>query len=132
MPESFADIIADIDADISTDFAGGVLFSWVVVFVSTKEQVGLASDMLESNKANDPTIWFAYPKGTSKKYKSDINRDKGWSSLGDLGYEPVSQVAIDDDWSALRFRIVSNIKVMNRSKLGTISEEGKVRIQNNK
>ncbi|KAF5071701.1 hypothetical protein DSECCO2_209400 [anaerobic digester metagenome] len=132
MPESFADIIADIDADISTDFAGGVLFSWVVVFVSTKEQVGLASDMLESNNANDPTIWFAYPKGTSKKYKSDINRDKGWSSLGDLGYEPVSQVAIDDDWSALRFRKVSNIKVMNRSKLGAISEEGKVRTQNNK
>jgi len=109
-----------------------VLFSWVVVFVSTKEQVGLASDMLESNKANDPTIWFAYPKGTSKKYKSDINRDKGWSSLGDLGYEPVSQVAIDDDWSALRFRKVSNIKVMNRSKLGAISEEGKVRAKNNK
>ena len=51
--------------------------------------------------AGNPTIWFAYPKGASTKYKSEINRDKGWLSLGNQGFEPVSQVAIDEDWSAL-------------------------------
>lgn len=42
---------------------------------------------------------------TSKNYKCDFNRDSEWISLGKYNLEPVRQVAIDDDFSALRFRI---------------------------
>jgi len=35
--------------------------------------------------------------------------------LADDGYEPVRQVAIDEDWSALRFRKVEQIKKMTRN-----------------
>ena len=34
--------------------------------------------------------------------------------MGDAGFEPVRMVAIDEDWSALRFRRVEFIKTMNR------------------
>ena len=44
------------------------------------------------------------PKGTSKRYKSEIHRDTGWQAIGQAGFEPVRAVAIDEDWSALRFR----------------------------
>jgi hypothetical protein len=48
-----------------------------------------------------PTVlWIAYPKGN----KADINRDTLWPILGERGMRPISQVAIDDTWSALRFR----------------------------
>jgi hypothetical protein len=50
------------------------------------------------------TLWFAYPKKTSKKYDVNIHRDKGWEALEQLGFKGVRQVAIDQDWSALRFR----------------------------
>ncbi|HMV90161.1 MAG TPA: hypothetical protein PKA40_11005, partial [Cyclobacteriaceae bacterium] len=50
----------------------------------------------------------------------------GWAELGKAGYEPVRMVAIDEDWSALRFRKAENIKVMKRSS--AISETGKKRI----
>ena len=63
----------------------------------------------------DGLIWFAYPKGTSKKYKCEFNRDSGWAELGKHGFEPVRLVAIDEDWSALRFRNAENIKTMTRS-----------------
>ena len=53
----------------------------------------------------DAVIWLCYPKMTSKNYKCDFNRDSGWISLGKYNLEPVRQVAIDDDFSALRFRI---------------------------
>lgn len=53
----------------------------------------------------DAVIWSCYPKMTSKNYKCDFNRDSGWTSLGKYNLEPVRQVAIDDDFSALRFRI---------------------------
>ncbi len=48
-------------------------------------------------------LWIAYPKKTSGM-KTDLTRDKGWSAMAALGYEPVRQVAIDEVWSALRFR----------------------------
>jgi len=52
----------------------------------------------------DVVLWFAYLKGTSKRDAGDINRDTGWESLQSAGFETVRLVAIDEDWSALRFR----------------------------
>ena len=82
-----------------------------------------------AKKANgDGMVWFAYPKGTSKKYKSEINRDNGWQILGELGFEGVRGVAIDEDWSALRFRRVEFIKAMNRDKKRAMITQGKARL----
>ncbi|MDI5787736.1 hypothetical protein PO124_02480 [Bacillus licheniformis] len=45
------------------------------------------------------------PEKSSKVYKgSDCSRDTVAGLLADQGYEPVRQIAIDEDWSALRFR----------------------------
>jgi len=45
---------------------------------------------------------IAYPKAN----KTDINRDSLWPILAEFGMRPISQVAIDDVWSALRFRVL--------------------------
>jgi hypothetical protein len=45
-------------------------------------------------------LWVAYPKGG----RADINRDTLWPMLSPLGLRPITQVAIDETWSALRFR----------------------------
>ena len=45
-------------------------------------------------------LWVAYPKGN----RADINRDTLWPILGEFGMRANMQVAIDDTWSALRFR----------------------------
>ncbi|WP_092624806.1 hypothetical protein [Jiangella sp. DSM 45060] len=47
-----------------------------------------------------PVVWIAYPKGG----RSDINRDTLWPIAVEFGLRPNGQVAIDDVWSALRFR----------------------------
>ena len=81
-----------------------------------------------ANRAQgDAIVWFAYPKGTSKRYKSEINRDTGWQALGQAGFEPVRAVAIDEDWSALRFRRVEFIKTMTRAKEHRMTAQGKAR-----
>lgn len=48
-------------------------------------------------------LWVAYPKGSSKM-RTDINRDTLWPVVQAHGWRPVRQVAIDEVWSALRFR----------------------------
>lgn len=50
-------------------------------------------------------FWVAYPKGTSKKYKSDINRDSLNALMEGDGFDGVSLVALDDDWSAMRYKV---------------------------
>lgn len=47
-----------------------------------------------------PVPWVAYPKGN----RTDLNRDSLWPILAAQGLRPITQVAIDDVWSALRFR----------------------------
>jgi hypothetical protein len=52
--------------------------------------------------------WAAYPKKSSG-IESDLTRDEGWAALFDAGLRPVRQIAIDDVWSALRFRRVEHV-----------------------
>jgi hypothetical protein len=68
-----------------------------------------------------------YPKGTSKRYKSQIDRDHGWNALGREGFESVRMVAIDEDWSAKRFRRASFVKNMIRPKNYRLTERSKAR-----
>jgi len=51
----------------------------------------------------DGLLWVAYPKGTSG-VKTDVNRDRLWEATKPTGWRPVRQVALDDVWSAMRFR----------------------------
>jgi hypothetical protein len=45
-------------------------------------------------------LWFCYPKGG----RADINRDSLWPMVAEHGVRPITQIAIDETWSALRFR----------------------------
>jgi hypothetical protein len=77
---------------------------FILAFVTRQEQVNELSTVLVRKTDDNSVFWFAYPKQTSKKYKCDFNRDNGWKILESLGFGSVRMVAIDDDWSALRFR----------------------------
>jgi hypothetical protein len=46
--------------------------------------------------------WVAYPK--AGQLGTDLNRDSLTALLNASGIEPVRQIAVDDVWSALRFR----------------------------
>jgi len=98
---------------VRRDATGGdVVFS--LAFVMTQKDVDSLGPQVAKKAKGDAVVWFAYPKGSSKKYKSQINRDNGWAVMGKAGFEPVRMVAIDEDWSAVRFRRVEFIKTMNR------------------
>ncbi len=81
-----------------------------LAFVKRKSEVDALAGAVAARAVGDATVWFAYPKGTSKKYKCDFNRDTGWDALKAAGFDTVRAVAIDEDWSALRFRRVEYIK----------------------
>ncbi|WP_338228301.1 hypothetical protein [Algoriphagus taiwanensis] len=88
--------------------------TFMLAFVYSKEDIDRYFEAMHALSPEDEAIWVAYPKGTSKKYKVKINRDSGWAKVGELDYEAVRQVAINEDWSALRFRKVKFIKSLIR------------------
>ncbi|MGA2778280.1 MAG: hypothetical protein ABSF94_12045 [Steroidobacteraceae bacterium] len=77
---------------------------FAISFVTHKTEVDRATGKLLKKAAADAILWFAYPKGTSKIIKGNVNRDTGWDALHSAGFDTVRLVAIDADWSALRFR----------------------------
>jgi hypothetical protein len=104
---------------------------FAIAFVQTQAQLNAAVKSLFPKLVGDAVLWFCYPKQSSKNYTSSINRDNGWEIVGDIGMEPVRAVAIDDDWSASRFRKVEYIKTMTR-KFGALSAKGKERVEGKK
>ncbi|CCH01690.1 hypothetical protein FAES_3683 [Fibrella aestuarina BUZ 2] len=126
-PTAFAQALQQTlpDGSVQVDVRSNEPVSFALAFVTQQAQIDALIGQLAPLLQGDATLWFAYPKGSSKNYTCDFNRDTGWQSVGQAGFEPVRMVAIDSDWSALRFRRVAYIKTMTRQR--HISDEGKAR-----
>lgn len=96
-----------------------------LAFLTTLPELEKFALSLGKHARGDAVVWVAYPKGSSKRYATELSRDCGWKPLGALGYEPVRIVALDEDWSALRFRKADYIRQMTRSAKHTLSAAGK-------
>jgi hypothetical protein len=78
-------------------------YDCVLLFARNKAEVGKFAAGAMAAAKPEGGLWMCYPKGGAKA-GTDINRDKGWDALTAAGLGPVSQIAIDATWSALRFR----------------------------
>jgi hypothetical protein len=131
-PDTFEVELTDLNGiSVLRDVESVEAITFSLAFVTKQEEVNEMASTIAKKAQGDAVIWFAYPKGSSKKYKCEFNRDNGWEVLGKLGFEGVRQVAIDEDWSALRFRHVEFIKTMSREEKRAMSEQGKARATKN-
>jgi len=87
-----------------------VAVQFALAFALQQAELDRLSTILAVCSEGDALLWFAYPKGSSKRYTCEFNRDTGWQVIRAAGFDSVRQVAIDEDWSALRFRRVEYIK----------------------
>jgi hypothetical protein len=127
-PESFEPEIKTLRGiTVLRDLKDASQIEFALAFVTKQKEVDTLGKAITKKAQGDAVVWFAYPKGSSKKYKSEINRDSGWKILGHAGFEPVRMVAIDEDFSAVRFRRVEFIKTLTRGKEHRMSAQGKAR-----
>ncbi len=79
--------------------------SRVLLFVGNQAELAEQLPPALARLAPDALFWIAYPK-QSGTIRSDLNRDVLWKLVTDsgCGLRPVAQVALDETWSALRFR----------------------------
>lgn len=79
---------------------GPAVATTALIFADDASSVRAILDAHRDHLTTPSMIWVAYPKAN----RTDINRDTLWPILGEYGLRPIGQVAIDDVWSALRFR----------------------------
>ena len=107
-PEGYLSNLGQLPDGVEVkDVLDGV-FDFVQVFVKSITELEKQVPVAIKAVKYDGLLWICYPKQSSG-IKTDINRDTGWSVVQKAGLRPVTQVAIDDTWSALRFRPVERV-----------------------
>jgi hypothetical protein len=126
-PAAFKPVIAAWKklAGIDTASDPKMKYAFAIGFVQSTSDIVQYGVPIARQMEEDGVFWMAYPKKTSKKYRSSVTRDEGWEPLGELGFEVVRMVAIDEDWSAMRFRKAAYIGKMTRRQDMAMSAEGK-------
>lgn len=123
-PPEYAPILSEVPSVVHNDPQGR--YEFVQYFIMNLDSVKMEARRIAGSLEGDGHLWLCYPKTSSRNYRTDLTRDNLWSVLGPFGYEPVTQVSIDDDWSAIRYRHVDRIRKMTRKFAAT--EKGKERL----
>jgi hypothetical protein len=107
-PDGYLDQLTPLPEKAELATKGKGPFDVVQLFVKNKAQVD--RDAAKAIQAVRPRglLWIAYPKKSSK-VETDISRDVGWEAMKRADWEGVAIVAIDDTWSALRFRPLADV-----------------------
>lgn len=102
-PVEYAAILEGIKFDKKPSAKKSGSYNFVQVFASSQAEMETLCREVGSAGVEDCLFWACYPKGTGK-IKSDIKRETIWDALKLIGLRPVSQIAIDETWSAMRGR----------------------------
>ena len=110
-PEGYPEEIGTrlpVDVELLTTPTSTGNFDVVLQFVHNKAEVQKDTPIaIEMVKAGG-RLWLSYPKQSSK-VPTDINRDILWKIFPNSEWRPVTQISIDEVWSALRFRPKSEV-----------------------
>ncbi|MBE4907534.1 DUF3052 domain-containing protein [Bacillus luteolus] len=126
-PTSYQEVMKAFEGEVYIEPIA-LNYDFIQIFGTSNEEIQTAARNAVSYLVEDGLLWLCYPKKSSKTYKgSDCSRETVAGLLAAEGYEPVRQVAVDEDWSALRFRKTDKIKKMVRTF--AVTEEGKKRTE---
>jgi hypothetical protein len=100
-------------ADIGTELKPSRAYDAVQLFVSTADELRRLGPAAIRAVKPGGLLWITYPKGGESGGATDLPPTPWWTKrdvLGEItsvtGYKPVAFVAIDDRYTALRFKRV--------------------------
>ena len=96
-PHSVSSALAELDFVSDNQQEAALLF-----FITDRAALESHREQIFESASRDHLTWVAYPK--SGHLGTDLNRDSLAALLSESGVQPVRQVAINEVWSALRFR----------------------------
>lgn len=102
-PEGYVGMLGTLPdgVQIATEPAG----QYDVVLLFVRDGAELERSLRQATEAvrSGGVFWIAWEK-KARRGPDDLNRDSLWAAVQPSGWGPVTNVAIDDSWSALRFK----------------------------
>jgi hypothetical protein len=113
-PPGYAKALGELPAGVTLG-AGPADADVVHLFVRNRAELARAWPAIAGSVRDAAVVWISYPK-KSGTMKTDLTRDVGWEPVGDTGFEGVSQVAVDETWSALRFKRAPRLRAAREAR----------------
>jgi len=107
-PDGYLEKLGDLPEDTRIADASSEDLDFIQLFVKDIAELERYGQVAINSVKYDGLLWLCYPKKSSK-VKTDISRDVGWEIMAENGLRPVTQVSIDETWSALRFRPLDRV-----------------------
>jgi len=101
-PDGYLDLLPS-DVQVQRELGDGQ-YDFVQLFATRREELLAHGPRLRKALQPQGLLWVSYPKG--KALATDLNRDIVRTTLAEVGLEVVTQVAIDETWSALRAKVL--------------------------
>lgn len=112
-PDGYVGLLHPGPRDIATQAGQGQSFDAVVLFVHDVDELRRFGASAIGAARPGGLLWIAYPKGGQTAGATDLPATPWWVQrdvLGEItsvaGYKPVAFVAVDETWTALRFKKV--------------------------
>lgn len=102
-PAGYLKLLAPLPDGLTVSSRSGGMYPFVQVFATRLSEINRLAQRLSKHAAPNALVWISYPKKTAK-LKGDLSRDLIRKAMSGQGWRAVSIVAIDQVWSALRFR----------------------------
>jgi hypothetical protein len=107
-PVGYADALRTAAPDATVEESGAGPADLVHLFCAARAELDAHAAAAIAAYRTGGHLWVSYPKGGAKA-GTDLNRDVDWGPLRAAGFRPVTQVSIDERWSALRWRRLEEV-----------------------
>ena len=107
-PPGYLKLLAPRPDGLNVSSRAAGTYPFVQFFATRLSEISRFAGRLSKHATPNALVWISYPKKTST-VRGNLSRDVIREAMSAAGWRAVSVVAIDEVWSALRFRPASQI-----------------------
>ncbi|MES2375158.1 MAG: YdeI/OmpD-associated family protein [Bacteroidota bacterium] len=108
-PKSYFALLEPLPEGVTLFFNPSRQFDGVQLFVKDAAELAESLKVIAKSLKPDTVFWITYPKKSSG-IKSDLEMMGSWDEVAKYGLRIIASAAIDDTWTALRFRPEVQVK----------------------
>lgn len=108
-PENFLQLIEPLPDGVNISYKPKGNFNGIQFFAKNNTELVQHMPFIKPLLKPDTVLWVIYPKKSSA-IASDLNMMSSWDELTRLNLRPVASAAVDETWSAIRFKPIELTK----------------------
>jgi hypothetical protein len=108
-PPGYLKLLATAADGLTVSASPGGTYPFVQVFATRLSDISKFARSLSKHAAPNALVWISYQKKTSGA-SGELSRDIIREAMSPTGWRAVSIIAIDETWSALRFRPTTQVR----------------------